>query len=397
VIWLQSLEQLIDRNMEWFVAKGMGDLLPYWYQEIIVFLIQHQRGSVMPTKKSDGTNSDLGLENGLFENPFDIKKVKRYQYYLNTGIYRIEYLMRMEMNYLHNQDKYLSTDGTPFNEQIRLEISYQDYEESFFKEQEEKNKKEKFAIKFQVNGSIQLLALAFKKMIEHPGIGGEPFLKMTPNEAVHFLLNHTEQVEKQHKEEVDEKEMDRALLYEIFLNEVIIPQKKPLSLITPAQYYEFDIEQVIKTLSTIRSIDYKMLFLMRVRTNFLQDRSIKKTDFSFEKRIDEEIDYQERMHLLREKKYEATPDKIKQFHINGQLNVFMDVFYELKNEIGADEKRFYLTNSKKDLARLLSKYFYDKNCFMLKPVSLYSYFKPSHVLKRCPIKKRIHFKPEQNI
>lgn len=390
VVWLRSLEELIDENVDWFVLKGVEHLLPYWYQHIIGFLIQHQRKFITSTKTDQTKKSKLIHAKTFLESPFDIEKVKRYQRYLKPGIDRVEYLTRMEMNYLHHQHQYARIDRVPFNEQVRLELKHQDYEECFFQEQQEIARNEKTTLKFQINGSIKLLAIAFKSMIDHSGVNGQPFLMMTPEEAIDFLSDYTVKLNKD--------AIDKSILYRVFLNRNTVsfttPRKNPLSHISQGQYYDFDINQIVKILSTIRSTDYRMLFLKRVRTNFLQHRLTKKTDFSFEKRINGEIAYQKRMDRLREKKYKVRSDGILQFHINGQLNVFMDVFYELKTEIGEDKKQSYLTNNKKELSRLLSIYFYDKNGMMLNPSSLYSYFKPSHVLKRCPPKKKIQFKAE---
>ena len=98
------------------------------------------------------------------------------------------------------------------------------------------------------------------------------------------------------------------------------------------------------------------------------------------------------MQLLLGKESEMISAQIKRFRINGQLNIFMDVFYELKNELGEDKKRPYLINNKKELSRLLCHFFVGKNYRDLKSSSLYEYFKPVNVLKRCSKEKRIHFK-----
>ena len=265
VIWLQSLEQLIDRNTEWLVKKGVGHLLPYWYQHIVGFLIQYQMKSFTSTSIPRTNESNSIQVNASLKNPFDIEKVKQYLPYLKRGIERVEYLTRMEMTYLHYQDQYAPIDGVPFNKQIRLELKYQDYEETFFQEQQEIAKKENDTLKFRINGSIKLLALAFKSMIYHPGDGGQPFLIITPEEAIDFLSDYTEKTNKE--------EIDTSILYQIFLNRTssyTTPRKKPLSHISQEQYYVFDIYQIVKILATIRSTAYRILFLKRIRTNFLQ-------------------------------------------------------------------------------------------------------------------------------
>ena len=63
---------------------------------------------------------------------------------------------------------------------------------------------------FRINGSIKLLALAFKSMIDHPGVNGQSFLLMTPEEDIDFLSDYTVKLNKE--------AIDKSILYRIFLN-----------------------------------------------------------------------------------------------------------------------------------------------------------------------------------
>ncbi len=368
------------QNIDRFYQARCEYLIPNWQEHISACCARYQ---VQSTPEFNDTENEK-LSNTLHENPFDIEKVKKHQLHLTLGFHRLSYLLRMKTNFLHHRRQYTDGNHLPFHKQIKLEVAYQEFEEAFYKKQGKTIPVR--TLKITINGSIEVLANAFKAMMVHPGYNGAPFLQVNQKEAMTFLWDHTV---KNNGEPIDE-----SILRSIFVDEEMTTTtkafKSPLSHIQSNQYYEYDIDSLVNTLQSISDIDFRLLFLMRVKTNYLQHRPTNDQERSFEIRINREIAHQKKLRKLQLRKSALIPIEEPRIRINGQINIFIQVFYELLMEFKGTNGLPYLSVSKKKLVRFICKYFVDKNGGNLSPNTLYILLKPTSGWKRCPEHKRIH-------
>lgn len=149
----------------------------------------------------------------------------------------------------------------------------------------------------------------------------------------------------------------------------------------------------------IQNIEDKIAFLENAKTDFLQcDNPISnKHGKSFDEKIELEIERVQKLAIIQTSKIknEATILNNDKFIINGNINILVNAFYQMMQEIKTNEKP-YLSYSITDIANFICNNFIDKEGNSLSLNTIQTYLSPNKPHKRLKIDKSIRLYTKSN-
>ncbi len=386
VSWLQSLGKLIETNTDYFYAAKKQYLMLGYYGAISEELAKLQPVSIL----SKSNLKTCGQANP--ENPFDIEKTKKYLAGIKGIAKKKQKLRRLRIDYLQYKHKYASLDSVPFDEQIDMELNYLNIVEEFSKLEDFDAGRGQAIKKLTIQVPAVLVAMAFAALLQHRHQKSLKYLSVTPFQMAVFLANSLQYD--------NGKPLERKVLFQVIMSESKNTKrlykrfKKSLvtSLIPSDVGYDFNFDNIKKTLESIASYGGRMIFLHRVLTNYLQHKVKAYVDTQFLNQIHLELAYE----MAEYQNYNAPDFKeitpINRIIINGPVNVLMTFFYELLVEIPGATGLTIFSNTKRDIIYFVMRYFKQRNGKNLSRESLRTMLTPSKADKRCTVDKRVEIR-----
>lgn len=147
----------------------------------------------------------------------------------------------------------------------------------------------------------------------------------------------------------------------------------------------------------IQNIEDKIAFLENAKTDFLQcDNPISnKHGKSFDEKIELEIERVQKLEAIHKTKDEPIIHNNNKFIINGNINILVNAFYQMMQEIKTNEKP-YLSYSITDIANFICNNFIDKEGNGLSLNTIQTYLSPNKPHKRPKIDKSIRLYTKSN-
>lgn len=161
--------------------------------------------------------------------------------------------------------------------------------------------------------------------------------------------------------------------------------------------YKYPFHEILAGLTNLNSYEDKMVYLIKHKTEYLQNEPlyINKNEKPLNILIDLEIEKLEQIKLILEsktmpwenmevKKPTMKPDKIR---FNGQLNILVDVFYQMKNSSAGNGLPF-LDSSIQEITDLITYNFLDKDGNEISQATVRTILSPNRPEKRPKNDKR---------
>ncbi len=163
----------------------------------------------------------------------------------------------------------------------------------------------------------------------------------------------------------------------------------PLHLTEPFVTYNNNFQALLEELKKLDSYEDKITLLIKRKTEYLQNEPpfISKHIKPLDKLIDLEIDKLQQIQLLHSQKKdsgnqagkEETDNKRIQF--NAQLNILVDVFYQMKNKLSVNGKP-YIGVSIQEITDMIVQNFLDKDGNKISPATVRTILSPNRPEKR---------------
>ncbi len=380
--WLASLDQLIAENVDFFYELRREHLLLPFYA-LIANRMANDPGTIAVRNNED--------KPALINSPYDIEKTKKYL----EGVWDLsdqgKILRRLKIDYQQTKDNFHPAEHLPFDEQVKLEMDHLKLLIRYDRQPVFDNAKGRYIQRLTIVGDLKMLAVAFRKLLEHKGDNNRPYLLIRPDDFILFLISVLQTQEG--------KPIDR----EILIQNIFPSQKNSkktaskylqtefLNSIPKERYYTSNIDEVKYSLKSLSDYTSRLIYLSRVLTNFLQRQTPGLDDNSFVRKIKLEVKHQETELQLEKSGLKGTDNRICKIEINGRINVLMTFFYDLIETLPKKHQVVLIRNSKRDIIYFVEKYFVQSGGKKISRHSLRSMLTPSKWDKRCSADKRINF------
>lgn len=164
-------------------------------------------------------------------------------------------------------------------------------------------------------------------------------------------------------------------------------------------YYKNPFHDIKDELSTLNTYEDKITLLIKRKTEYLQNEPpfIIKHHKPLDKLIDLEIEKLQQLRNLQAESldkssgYTIQTKKDKKIQFNAQLNVLVDIFYQMKNNFTANGIP-YLNASIQEITEIITANFLDKDGNEISPSTVRTILSPNRPEKRPKLDKRLSIK-----